>query len=141
VPASSAILKVFFPMEIILAAVDDLFFLGKIQHTAKLLGIGVAAVDPRKLREEIAQTPVCAVILDLNHRCGGAVEALRALKSDPTTAGVPVLGFLSHVQTDLAAAARAAGCDILLARSAFSQQLPQLLEGLSSARIRAKGES
>jgi len=118
-------------METILAAVDDLFFLGKIQQTAKLLGIRVAAADPRKVREQIARTPVCAVILDLNHRSGGAVEALHALKSDPITAGVQVLGFLSHVQTDLAAAARAAGCDILLARSAFSQQLPQLIEKLA----------
>ncbi|MGO9269901.1 MAG: response regulator [Terriglobia bacterium] len=117
-------------MQTILAAVDDLFFLGKIQQTAKLLGIRVGAADPRKLREEIARTPVCAVLLDLNHRSGAAVEALRTLKSDPATAGVPVLGFLSHVQTDLAAAARSAGCDIVLARSAFSQQLPQLLEKL-----------
>jgi len=117
-------------METILAAVDDLFFLGKIQQTAKLLGVRVEAVDPQRLREQIARTEVRAVILDLNHRSGGAVQALRGLKSDPATAAVPVLGFLSHVQADLAAAARAAGCDILLARSAFSQQLPQLLEKL-----------
>jgi len=118
-------------MEIILAAVDDLFFLGKIQQTAKLLGIRVGTADPHKLWEEIARTPVCAVILDLNYRAGAGVEVVRALKSDPATAAVPLLGFLSHVQTDLAAAARAAGCDIVLARSAFSQQLPQLLRKLA----------
>jgi len=123
-------------METILAAVDDLFFLGKIQQTARLLGVSVGVADPRKLREEIVRTPVCAVLLDLNHRSGAAVEALRTLKSDPATAGVSVLGFLSHVQTDLAAAARAAGCDIVLARSAFSQQLPQLLrEALSRSKV------
>jgi DNA-binding NarL/FixJ family response regulator len=118
-------------MATILAAVEDLFFLSKIQETAKRLGIAVALADPRKLREQLVGTPARAVILDLNHRSGVAVEALRALKSDSATAGTPVLGFLSHVQTDLAAAARDAGCDILLARSAFSQQLPQLLEKLA----------
>jgi len=117
-------------MEIILTAVDDLFFLGKIQQTAKLLGVTVGIADPRKLREEMARAPVRAVILDLNHRSNAAVDALRELKGDPATAAIPVLAFLSHVQTDLASAARAAGCDILLARSAFSQQLPQLLEKL-----------
>jgi hypothetical protein len=44
---------------------------------------------------------------------------------------VQVMGFLSHVQTDLAAAAHEAGCDFVLARSAFAQQLPQLLVKLA----------
>ena len=120
-------------METILAAVEDLFFLSKIQQTAKRLGIGVAVAEPKRLREQLAATPARGVILDLNHRSGAAIEALRELRSNPATAGIRVLGFLSHVQTELAAAARAAGCDILLARSAFSQQLPQLLEKLSRA--------
>jgi len=121
-------------MDTILAVVDDLFFLGKIQQTAKLLGIRVDAVDPQKLHEQIAKTPPRAVILDLNHRSGRAVEALRALKSDPATDAIPVLGFLSHVQTDLATEARAAGCDVVLARSAFSQHLPQLLKKQTESR-------
>lgn len=113
--------------ETILAVVDDLFFLAKIQQTAQLVGVPVEPVEPKKLAERVAQIPVRAVILDLNHRSGSAVEVLRAIKTDPAMSRIRVLGFLSHVQTDLAAAARAAGCDALLARSAFTQQLPQLL--------------
>ncbi len=113
--------------ETILAVVDDLFFLSKIQQTAQLVGVPVEPVEPQKLAERVAQIPVRAVILDLNHRSGSAVEVLRAIKTDPTMSRIRVLAFLSHVQTDLAAAARAAGCDALLARSAFTQQLPQLL--------------
>jgi CheY-like chemotaxis protein len=112
----------------ILVVVDDLLFLSKIQQTAKLLGASVEAVDPAKLEERMALRAVRAVILDLNHRSGSAVEVLRALKSNRTTAGTPVVAFLSHVQTELASAARAAGCDVLLARSAFTRELPQLLE-------------
>ncbi len=113
--------------ETILAVVDDLFFLSKIQQTAQLVDVSVEPVDPKKLPARVTQIAVRAVILDLNHRSGSAVELLRTIKSDPAMTRIRVLGFLSHVQTDLAAAARAAGCDILLARSAFTQQLPQLL--------------
>jgi CheY-like chemotaxis protein len=112
----------------ILVVVDDLLFLSKIQQTAKLLGASVEAVDPGKLEERMALSAARAVILDLNHRSGSAVEVLRALKSNQATAGTPVVAFLSHVQTELASAARAAGCDVLLARSAFTRELPQLLE-------------
>lgn len=116
----------------ILVAVDDLIFLSKIQQTAQLTGLPMEAVEPRKLQERIIQAPAQAVILDLNHRSGSALEVLRALKGDSRTNRVPVLGFLSHVQTALAAAARAAGCDQVLARSTFSAQLPQLLERLGA---------
>lgn len=118
----------------ILAVVEDLIFLSKIQQTAKLVGASVEVVDPKKLPARIARTSAQAVILDLNHRSGTALEVLRALKSNPAAAPIPVLGFISHVQTDLAAAARAAGCDQVLARSTFSFQLPQILEKLSSGR-------
>jgi CheY-like chemotaxis protein len=111
----------------ILTVVDDLIFLSKIQQTAHQVGVPVEAVDPSKVVERITEFLVHSVILDLNHRSGAAVELARAIKANPATRHVQVMGFLSHVQSDLAAAARAAGCDFVLARSAFSQQLPQLL--------------
>ena len=112
----------------ILALVEDLFFLAKIQQTAKVIGVAVEPTDPDRFAERIAAGGVGAVILDLNDRRGRALEAARRLKSDPATAAVPVIGFLSHVQTDLATAAKAAGCDLVLARSGFTRDLPQLLE-------------
>jgi hypothetical protein len=59
------------------------------------------------------------------------LEVLRTLKSDSKTKAFAVIGFLSHVQNDLIAAARHAGCDLILARSAFVSQLPNLLQRLS----------
>jgi CheY-like chemotaxis protein len=118
----------------VLIVVDDLIFLSKIQQTAKLVGASVEVVEPRKLPTRITQASVHAIILDLNHRSGTAVEVLRALKSDPVAASIPVLGFISHVQTELATAARAAGCDQVLARSSFSAQLPDILKKLSGGR-------
>jgi CheY-like chemotaxis protein len=111
----------------ILTVVDDLLFLSKIQQTAQQLGVRVEVIDPAKVVERVQDSGVSSMILDLNHRSGKAVEVARAIKANPNTRQVQLVAFLSHVQTDLAAAARAAGCDVILARSAFSQQLPQLL--------------
>jgi CheY-like chemotaxis protein len=116
--------------ETLLVVVDDLFFLSKIQQTAKLLGVSVETVTPGNLAERAEQAPVRGVILDLNHRSGSALDALRAIKADAKVGRTPVVGFLSHVQTDLAAAAREAGCDLVLARSIFSQKLPEVLRNL-----------
>ena len=62
--------------------------------------------------------------------------AVAKILSERGISGVPVVAFLSHVQTDLAAAARAAGCDVLLARSAFTRDLPHLLEKYGGAEAR-----
>jgi hypothetical protein len=50
-----------------------------------------------------------------------------ALKTDPALAGIPTLGFVSHVDSPTIEAARRAGVDRVLARSAFVEQLPELL--------------
>lgn len=115
----------------ILAVVEDMIFLSKILETAGKVGVAVEPVDPAKVVERVKQLPAQALILDLNHRSGLAVGLLRSLKAGPATKHIPVLGFLSHVQADLAEAVRAAGCDQVMARSAFSAQLPQLLEKLA----------
>jgi hypothetical protein len=51
------------------------------------------------------------------------------VKSDAALRGVRTVGFLSHVQADLALAAREAGCDRVMARSAFVENLPRVLSG------------
>lgn len=114
----------------ILALVEDLIFLSKIQETAKVLGVPVQAAGVADVVARVRDNPVRGLLIDLNHRSGRAVEWIEQLKSEAGTAAIPLVGFLSHVQTELAASARAAGCDIVLARSAFVKQLPVLLERL-----------
>lgn len=111
----------------ILVVIEDLIFLSKVQQTARQAGVRVEPVEISKLKERLAQSSSRAVLIDLNHRSGSAVEAARAVKTDPAMSEVQVLGFLSHVQTDLARQARLAGLDQVMARSAFTQQLPELL--------------
>lgn len=115
----------------ILAVVDDIFFLAKIQQTARQLRVAVEQLSPDLPEDLKALGGVNAILLDLNHRSGKAIAVLQALKNNPATSPVPVVAFLSHVQADLAQEARAAGCDRVMARSAFSQQLPALLRELA----------
>ncbi len=69
------------------------------------------------------------LIVDLNITAVDPMAAIRLAKGH--AAGPRVVGFLSHVQVDLAAAARAAGADQVMARSAFTAQLPELLAPVS----------
>jgi len=123
----------------ILALVDDLLFLSKIQETAKHLGVAVESARPGDLAKLAIQDVPNALIIDLNHRSGKALEVLRTLKSDLKTKDIAVIGFVSHVQSELIRAARAAGCDQVLARSAFASQLPSLLQRYSKSEMPGPG--
>ena len=74
------------------------------------------------------ETRPALVILDLNSARTRPLEILAALKADPLLAEIPTVGFVSHVDTPTIEAAREAGADRVLARSAFVEQLPQLLQ-------------
>jgi len=115
---------------VVVVAVDDLLFASRISSVAKALGVEIAfARSPEAIVEAVRTRAPRLVILDLNSLKVRPLEALAALTADPALAGVATLGFVSHVQADLIAEARAAGVGQVLARSAFVNQLPQLLQG------------
>ena len=71
-------------------------------------------------------------IYGVHKLCRSALHDLKtreALKADPETQHVKLLGFVSHVQTDTINAARAAGIDDVMARSAFAANLAEILRG------------
>jgi DNA-binding NarL/FixJ family response regulator len=109
----------------VLALVDDLFFQAKIMETAKHAGVEVrACATADALLSEIAKQPPGLIVIDLNAR-SRPVEALQRIQSGaPNT---PVVAFLSHVQTELAAQARAAGCRTVMPRSQFARDLATIL--------------
>jgi CheY-like chemotaxis protein len=114
----------------VVAAVEDLLFRSKISETAGQLGIEATFPrSPKKLIEQAAHAPPNLLVLDLNSARFDPLELLRTVKSDPALQNVPTVGFLSHVQGDLALAAREAGCDRVMARSAFVENLPRVLSG------------
>jgi len=110
--------------------VDDLFFQAKIQETARKLNVKVEFMkSEHDLTERIKQNgeeKPSLIIFDLNIASVKPLTLIPKLKSK-LKKGTSVIGFLSHVQGDLKLKAHEAGCDMVLPRSAFSQNLPQLL--------------
>jgi PleD family two-component response regulator len=114
----------------VLAAVEDLLFRSKISETADALGVEAKFPrSPERLLGALRESPPDLLVIDLNSSRFEPLELLRIVKSDETTEHVLTVGFLSHVQGDLAVAARRSGCDRVLARSAFVENLPRILAG------------
>ena len=120
----------------VMAAVEDLLFRSKISETANTLGVeALFPRSPKKLVEKIHESPPDLLVLDLNSARFEPLQLLKQLKSDEASRGVPVVGFLSHVNKDLAVAARESGCDRVVARSAFTKDLPEILAGDSGTGV------
>ena len=113
----------------ILAVLDDLMFTSKIKTAAGQLGVAVTfARSAESARTAMEQHMPALVIFDLNNTRVDPLGIVRAMKANPTLASVPTVGFVSHVQTDLIHAAREAGVNEVMARSAFTQQLGDILK-------------
>jgi len=113
-----------------MAAVEDLLFRSKISETAAQLGVEASFPrSPKKLEDALRASPPDLLILDLNSSRFEPLGLLQSVKSEEATRDVKTVGFLSHVQKDLAVAAKEAGCDRVMARSAFTKDLPKVLSG------------
>jgi DNA-binding NarL/FixJ family response regulator len=112
----------------ILAAVDDLLFSSKIRTTAKLAGIElVFARTPDEILTQTRALRPSLIIFDLNSAKANPIETVTAIKADAELAAIRTLGFVSHVHTGLIEAARDAGIDDVMARSAFVTRLSDIL--------------
>jgi DNA-binding NarL/FixJ family response regulator len=114
----------------VIVLIDDLFFQAKLHETARLTGIELeTAATGEQLLKAAAGSPAALVIVDLNAR-QGALDALEQLcRADGPGEPRRVIAFLSHVQTELAGRARAAGCQEVMPRSKFTQNLAAILRG------------
>jgi hypothetical protein len=111
--------------------IEDLFFLAKIQETARKLGVKVEFIKGDK--ESVARLTDLPeaerpklVVFDLNNLNAKPMTLIPKLKTKLKKA-TSIVGFLNHLQGELKAKAIEAGCDAVMPRSAFSQTLPNLL--------------
>jgi CheY-like chemotaxis protein len=111
--------------------IEDLFFIAKIQETARKLGVKVAFVKNEK--EAVAALTAGEdedlpglIVFDLNNANAKPLTLIPKLKAK-LKRNTSIVGFLSHLQGDLKAKAVEAGCDTVMPRAAFSQNLPNLL--------------
>ena len=113
----------------VIAGVDDMFFASKIRETAKHLGVEVRfARNPDGLIEASRKETPDLIIVDLNSEKLDPIRLARTLKEQEGLSST-LLGFCSHVQTELIRDAEQAGYDRVLPRSAFTKQLPAILTG------------
>lgn len=112
--------------------IEDLFFLAKIQETARKLGIKVEFVkgSDKEAVARVTDAPEAErarlIVFDLNNANAKPMTLIPKLKAK-FKKSVSIIGFLSHLQGDLKMKAVEAGCDTVMPRSAFSQSLPNLL--------------
>ncbi|HWP55495.1 MAG TPA: response regulator [Pyrinomonadaceae bacterium] len=114
----------------IIAVVDDIFFASKIRGTAEQVGVAVAfARSADGVSEIIQQQAPSLIICDLHSQKINPIELAKSLKAKEGTRDIPLLGFFSHVQTELQRRAQDAGFDRVIPRSAFATNLVEILRG------------
>lgn len=114
----------------ILVATADLFFVARIDSVANIVGASICRVSSLdELMAKLKIESVSKIIIDLEFKELNPVEAIALIKADKSLAGIPVIGYLSHAEmAEIGSAAKSAGCDFVMAKSAFSEKLPELLK-------------
>ena len=112
----------------LVATVEDLFFRSKIDATARNLNVPVRFIERKDLTAVCLEGKTAAVLLELSN--GSSLDAIRSLRQNPKCKDVPVIGFLSHVDRDLAREAESAGVTQVMPRSQFAETLPDLMMDL-----------
>ena len=108
--------------EIVIAVVDDMFFASKIRAVAEAVGVEISFPRSKEaLMQKVRETKPRLVIVDLHNQKIDPNELATELT------GIRLLGFFSHVQTELQRNALAAGFDQVIPRSVFARDLPQIL--------------
>lgn len=117
--------------EIILVAVDDIFFVSKIRGTAEALDVSIVIVrTTEKFFQKLKETNPIRIIVDLHSEKIDALLIAKTLKGEEQTQAIRLVGFFSHVHTELMNKAIDAGYDEVMPRSAFTKKLPQMLKGV-----------
>jgi PleD family two-component response regulator len=113
----------------ILAAVEDLFFTVKITDAAKRAGLLVEFIkNDKDLLEKAREQKPTLIIFDLNFTNMQPLKLIPKLKGSADLKSISLIGYLSHLQGELKMKAQETGCDMVLARSALSQNLSQILK-------------
>ena len=113
---------------VIIAVVDDMFFASKIRAVAEAVGTEISfSRSWEALIQKTREAKPKLIIVDLHNQKIDAAALATELKADDELRAVPLLGFFSHVQTELQQNALAAGFDRVIPRSLFARDLSQIL--------------
>jgi CheY-like chemotaxis protein len=106
---------------------DDLLFRSRITGTAEALGLTVHTVRTAdELLRQAEEHPPACVLLDLHNPGLVVADVVARLKQqDPPPR---IIAYGSHVEAATLRQAREAGCDRVLPRSQFVEELPTWFE-------------
>lgn len=113
---------------IVISVVDDMFFASKIRAVAEAVGKEISS--PRSQEAVVSkarETKPGLIVVDLHNQRIDPIALAQALKSDEELRSIRLLGFFSHVETELRRNALDAGFDEVIPRSVFARDLPVLL--------------
>jgi len=111
---------------VVIVVVDDMFFASKIRAVAEAVGVEISFPRTREALIEKAREAQL-IVVDLHNQRFDPVEVATDLKADEELRAIPMIGFFSHVETELRENALAAGFDQVLPRSVFTRDLPKIL--------------
>jgi CheY-like chemotaxis protein len=92
--------------------------------------VGAEISFPRSqeaLVQQARETKPRLIVVDLHNQKINANALAGEIKSDEELRDIRLLGFFSHVQTELQRNAMAAGFDQVIPRSVFARDLPTIL--------------
>ncbi len=113
---------------VIIAVVDDMFFRSKIQAVAEAVGTEISF--PRNkdaLIQKAREAKPRLIVVDLHNQKIDSAMLATELKADQELRSIQLLGFFSHVQTELQSNAMSAGFDQVIPRSVFARDLSKIL--------------
>ena len=106
--------------------VKDLFFGSKIEAEARAHHTSLCFVETSSdAIKSIIANAASLMLIDLD-ASPKILETIRSIRSNSACRGVRIIGFLSHVEADLAKKAQIAGCDLVMPRSLFAKSLPEI---------------
>src|SRR4026207_2267286 len=95
---------------VVVVVVDDMFFASKIRAVAESVGVEISFPRTRDAVIEKAREAQL-ILVDLHNQKIDAVALARELKANEQLEAIPMVGFFSHVETELQRSALAAGFD------------------------------
>jgi CheY-like chemotaxis protein len=114
----------------VIAAVSDLFFASKIKATAEHLGINVRFERSiQALVNSAKEAHPDLILVDLQSTNLDVFELAKNIQEHDGLRQLPLVGFYSHLQTELQARAKDSGFTHVMPRSAFTNKLADVLEG------------
>lgn len=117
----------------VIAAVGDMMFASKIRATAEHLDVKVRFV--RNVAAALAAARESApdlFIVDLQSEKLDPFELAKEVRATDELQSVPLLGFFSHVMTEIRDRAIESGYTQVVPRSVFSSKLGEILGGVNS---------